>query len=95
MMASVHLLEETKRAEFQSRLKRIEGQSRGIQRMIDEGRDCLAVIDQVAAAKAAMNALSVDMIETFAMYCLRNPGEFPNAEAAVEHAVKAIVRSGR
>lgn len=94
-MASVHQLSEERRAEFQGRLKRIEGQTRGIQRMIDEGRDCLAIIDQVAAAKAAMNALSVDMIEAFAMYCLRNPDEFASPEGAVEQAVKALARSGR
>ena len=94
-MASVYQLDAEKREELQNRLKRIEGQTRGIQRMIDEGRDCLAIIDQVAAAKAAMNALSVDLIETFAMYCLRHPDEFSSTEGAVEQAVKAIVRSGR
>jgi DNA-binding FrmR family transcriptional regulator len=94
-MASVYQLDEVKREDLQNRLKRIEGQTRGIQRMIDEGRDCLAIIDQVAAAKAAMNALSVDLIETFAMYCLRHPDEFSSTEGAVEQAVKAIVRSGR
>jgi DNA-binding FrmR family transcriptional regulator len=94
-MASVHQLDPKKREELQNRLKRIEGQARGIQRMIEEGRDCLAIIDQVAAAKAAMNSLSVDLIETFAMYCLRHPEEFSSAEGAVEQAVKAIVRSGR
>ena len=94
-MASVHQLEAKKRDELQSRLKRIEGQTRGIQRMIEEGRDCLDIIDQMAAAKAAMNGLSADMIEAFATYCLRNPDRFDSADDAVEQAIKAVVRSGR
>lgn len=94
-MASVHQLGERKRDELQSRLKRIEGQTRGIQRMIEDGRDCLEIIDQMSAAKAAMNALSADMIEAFAIYCLKNPDQFPSADGAVEEAIKAIVRSGR
>jgi DNA-binding FrmR family transcriptional regulator len=94
-MASVHDLDERKRAEFQGRLRRIEGQTRGIQRMIDEGRECLEIIDQLAAVKAAANALSVDMVETFALYCLRNPNDFNSAEGAVEQAVMVLIRGGR
>jgi DNA-binding FrmR family transcriptional regulator len=94
-MASVHNLEASKRAEFQARLRRIEGQTRGIQRMIDDGRECLEIIDQLAAVKAAVNGLSVDMVETFALYCLNNPDEFESERDAVEQAVKALVRGGR
>ncbi|MCC7023766.1 MAG: metal-sensitive transcriptional regulator [Thermomicrobiales bacterium] len=95
MSPSVSQLDQESRDQFQQRLKRIEGQARGIQRMIDEGRDCVAIIDQIAAARAAMNSLSADMIETFALYCLNHPDDFATNEAAVAQAVKAIVRSGR
>jgi DNA-binding FrmR family transcriptional regulator len=95
MSPSVSQLDQESRDEFQQRLKRIEGQARGVQRMIDEGRDCVAIIDQIAAARAAMNSLSADMIETFALYCLNNADDFATNEAAVAQAVKAIVRSGR
>jgi DNA-binding FrmR family transcriptional regulator len=94
-MASVHELDERKRAEFQGRLRRIEGQARGIQRMIDDGRECLEIIDQLAAVKAALNALGVDMVETFALYCLQNPNGFATPQDAVEQAVKSLVRGGR
>lgn len=94
-MASVHELDAAKREAFQARLKRIEGQSRGIQRMIDDGRDCLEIIDQLAAVKAAVNAVSVDMVETFALHCLRHPDRFASQQGAVEHAVKALVRGAR
>ena len=94
-MASVHELDPAIRAEFQGRLRRIEGQSRGIQRMIDDGRDCLEIIDQLSAVKAAVNALNVEMVGAFAIHCLRNPEQFTSNEVAVEQAVKALTRAGR
>jgi DNA-binding FrmR family transcriptional regulator len=94
-VASVHELDAAKREEFQNRLKRIEGQSKGVQRMIEEGRDCLDIIDQLTAVKAAVNALSVDMVEAFALYCLSNPDEFATQQSAIEQAVKALVRGSR
>jgi DNA-binding FrmR family transcriptional regulator len=94
-MPSVHELDPGKRAEYQNRLRRIEGQAKGIQRMIDEGRDCLDIIDQLASVKAAVSGLSVDMVETFALHCLRNPSRFENEQEAVAQAVKALARTGR
>ena len=94
-MASINELDEGKRLEFQQRLRRIEGQSKGIQRMIDDGRDCVEILDQLAAVKAAVSGLSVDMLETFALYCLRHPDEFASKEEAVQQAVRALARSGR
>ena len=94
-MASVHELDEGKRVEFQNRLRRIEGQTKGIQRMIDDGRDCLDILDQLASAKAALNGLSLDMVESFALYCLQNPQQFSGSDEAVRQAVKALARAGR
>lgn len=94
-MASIHELDAGKRLEFQQRLRRIEGQAKGVQRMIDDGRECLEILDQLAAVKAAVNGLSVDMLETFALYCLRNPDQFASSEDAVKHAVRALARSNR
>ena len=94
-MASVHNLDAETRDAFQTRLRRIEGQARGIQRMIDEGRDCLDIIDQLSSVKAAVSGLSVDMVETFALYCLGNPDEFASSQEAVAQAVRALARGGR
>jgi DNA-binding FrmR family transcriptional regulator len=94
-MASIRNLPEAERTDLIDRLKRIEGQAKGIRRMVEEGRDCLDVMDQLAAVKAAVNALSVELLEAFALRCLQHPEEFPSAHAAVEQAVKALVRAGR
>lgn len=94
-MPSVHNLPADERADMIARLKRVEGQAKGIQRMIEEGRDCVDVINQLAAVRAAVTALGGEMLEVFALHCLRHPEEFGSPEKAVEEAVRAIVRSGR
>ena len=94
-MASIHNLSEAERADIVDRLKRIEGQAKGIQRMVEEGRDCLDVLNQLAAVRAAANALSGELLEAFALRCLQHPEEFASPQEAVEQAVRALVRSGR
>jgi len=86
---------ETQRADILGRLQRIEGQARGIQKMIEDGRECVDVLNQVAAVKAAVNALSGQMLETFALHCLRNPDQFPMPEDAITQVVQTLVRAGR
>jgi len=94
-VASVHNLPAEERAEIIDRLKKIEGQTRGIQRMVEEGRDCVEIINQLAAVRAAVNGLSGHLLEAFALRCLRHPEEFDSPQEAIEQAVRALVRSGR
>jgi DNA-binding FrmR family transcriptional regulator len=54
-----------------TRLKSIEGQARGIQRMLEEGRDCQTILDQLAALRAASHAVTMLALERFAASCLR------------------------
>ena len=61
-MASISELPTNARADLTARLKRIEGQARGIQKMLEDGRDCSDVINQISAIKAATNALSVEAL---------------------------------
>lgn len=94
-MPSIHNLPAEERADMIARLKRIEGQAKGIQKMIEEGRDCVDVLNQIAAVRAAVTALSGEMLEAFALRCLRHPEDFASPEQAVEQAVQALVRGGR
>jgi CsoR family transcriptional regulator, copper-sensing transcriptional repressor len=54
-----------------TRLKSIEGQARGIQRMLEEGRDCQAIIDQLAALRAASHAATMQALQRFAANCMK------------------------
>jgi DNA-binding FrmR family transcriptional regulator len=49
-------------------------------------------MNQIAAVKAAVTALSGEMLEAFAVHCLRHPEQFSSPEQAVEEAVRAVVR---
>ena len=57
--------EETKRG-LQARLKRIEGQTRGIQKMLDEDRDCRDILQQLNAAHAAIERATAEFVRAYA-----------------------------
>lgn len=94
-MPSVSRLDPEARASLVARLKRIEGQARGIRQMIDDDRDCTAVLDQIASIKAAINGLSGEAAESFALFCLANPDQFDSPEDAVSQMVRTVIRAGR
>jgi CsoR family transcriptional regulator, copper-sensing transcriptional repressor len=79
------------RAELTTRLKSIEGQARGIQRMLDEGRDCQAIVDQLTALRAASHAATMQALKRFAAHCLRE--ERP--EAVLAHFVEVVAKLTR
>ena len=54
------------------RLRRIEGQARGIQKMIDEERDCREILQQLAAIRSAVQGASLTFIQEAACDCVTN-----------------------
>ena len=77
------------------RLRRIEGQARGVQKMIEEERDCSAVLDQIASIKAAVNGLSAEAVELYALHCLAHPDQFDSPDDAVRQMVRTMLRAGK
>ena len=72
-------LEPETQAELIRRMRRIEGQTQGIQRMLAEGRDCREVLNQLASIRAATRSVSVELAKHYAISCLeggtcRDPG---------------------
>jgi DNA-binding FrmR family transcriptional regulator len=53
------------------RLRRVEGQVKGVQRMLEEERDCAEIIQQIAAARSALDRVALDLISTGLEQCLR------------------------
>lgn len=76
-----------------TRLKSIEGQARGIQRMLSEGRDCREVLDQLAALRAASHAVNMQAIEAFALQCLRESPDAP--EQVIAQFLAAVSKLAR
>jgi DNA-binding FrmR family transcriptional regulator len=76
------------------RLRRIEGQVRGLQRMVENEAYCIDVLTQVAAATKALQAVALELLEDHLSHCVadatRVGGE--EAEAKVREASDAIAR---
>jgi DNA-binding FrmR family transcriptional regulator len=56
--------------EITNRLKRIEGQIRGLQRMVDDRRDCEAILTQLMAARAALDQVGLIVADNFVQECV-------------------------
>ncbi len=59
------------------RLRRIEGQARGVQRMIDEDRGCHEILHQLTAIRSAAYQVSLMLARDYAGQCLRGDGDEP------------------
>ena len=84
-----HLPEETQR--IQNRLRRIEGQLRGIQTRIDEGRDCASVLNQVLAARAGMSQVAKQVIAASMKACLVD-AEGKTSDQIIDEAIAIFER---
>ena len=54
----------------QKRLRRVEGQVRGIQRMVDEDRYCIEILEQVSAATKALQSVALGLLEEHLAHCV-------------------------
>lgn len=75
-----------------NRLRRIEGQVRGLQRMIEEGKDCEAVLTQLAAVKAALDRVGIHLISHRMKECLDAGARTDIDEAAMEQAFEIFLK---
>jgi DNA-binding FrmR family transcriptional regulator len=60
-------------ADLTVRLKRIEGQVRGVQKMVEEERDCSDILQQMTAIRSAMHQASLLLARSYAARCLMEP----------------------
>jgi DNA-binding FrmR family transcriptional regulator len=80
------------RAAIQHRLRRAEGQLRGIQRMIDEGADCLAVASQLGAVRRALDSASEQLALCVIEQALGHQrGRPPGDHAAADPSVASVI----
>jgi CsoR family transcriptional regulator, copper-sensing transcriptional repressor len=71
---------------LQRRLRRVGGQVRGIERMVDEERYCVEILDQIAAARTALEQVGIRLLENHARHCV---GE---GQAGVDELMAAVER---
>jgi DNA-binding FrmR family transcriptional regulator len=86
-------IDATTKAAISARLRSIEGQARGIERMLEEDRNCLEIIDQLAALRGATQAVCLQALEVFAAHCLGKHGA--DGEQVLAQILSAISRLTR
>jgi len=77
------------------RLNRIEGQVRGIGRMIDEDRYCIDVLTQVSAVQSALDALALQLLEHHLHGCVQHAVRSGEGDRAMEEALGVIRKFAR
>ncbi|MBM9458426.1 metal-sensitive transcriptional regulator [Nocardioides sp. zg-536] len=80
--------------DYLKRLRRIEGQARGLQRMVEEEKYCIDILTQVAAMTRALESFSLGLLEEHLSHCVVGAARAGDAEARekVDEAMAAIAR---
>ncbi|HLW49014.1 MAG TPA: metal-sensing transcriptional repressor [bacterium] len=91
-MVATLRLDKTVQAALQSRLRRIQGQIAGLGRMLEDGRECSEIAQQVAAARAALDRVAIDLVAAGLERCVRMELDgTPQAAAALERLKKTFL----
>ena len=89
-MAANSTLYADSKEDIMRRLKKIEGQVKGIQRMVGEDKYCVDVLVQVAAVRAALNRVGMIVFEKHSRTCMQNAVKSSDQEAAIEELVGVL-----
>ena len=81
------------KAQLVRRLSRIEGQVRGIARMIEREEYCVDILQQTAALRAALDAVSIMILEDHVQGCVRSAAERGEADMYVDEIVDVVRRT--
>lgn len=83
------------KSEMVRRLRRIEGQTRGVQKMLEEERGCAEILHQLTAINEAVRSVSLMLAEEYAMECLQTSAKRGKSRQAVSDMLDAIARVPR
>ena len=89
--ASDLITDESERKRILNRLRRLEGQIRGLQSMIESGKDCEAVLTQIMAAKSALNQVGLHIIGHSMKTCLVDDS-ITDRDELVDEAIKVFLK---
>jgi len=75
------------------RLNRVEGQVRGINKMVQDDKYCIAIMTQIAAVQSALDQVALELLTEHTRHCLTNAKAGPGSkDEKVEELVKAVGR---
>lgn len=73
-----------------NRLKRIEGQVRGVQQMVENDRYCVDILHQISAIQAAMSKVALVLLENHTHHCLANAIKENNGDEAIKELMEVM-----
>lgn len=84
----------TDKAKYLNRMKRIEGQARGISRMVEEEKYCIDILTQVSALTNALQAVALGLVDDHLKHCVLDAARAggDEADAKIKEATDAIAR---
>lgn len=78
--------------ELQTRLRKIEGQVRGLQRMVEQDQYCIDVLTQVNSVVAALRAVGMGLLDDHVRHCVRESLASGNGDEKVDELLAAVAR---
>ena len=78
--------------DLQDRLRRIEGQVRGLQRMVEEDTYCIDILTQLNSVNAALKAVGMGLLDAHVRHCVRESIEQGEGDEKVEELMAAVGR---
>lgn len=82
----------SKKATLTARLNRIEGQVRGINKMVQDDKYCIDILTQIAAVQSALDKVGLELLSEHTRRCLTNDAVGSSQDEKVEELVKAVSR---
>lgn len=79
-------------ADLTRRLRRVEGQVRGVQQMLADGRDCRDIVTQLSAASKALDQAGFLLVASGLTWCIGNPKESAAAGYAIEDVQRMFMK---
>ena len=78
--------------DLQDRLRRIEGQVRGLQKMVDEDKYCIDILTQLSSIQAALRAVGMGLLDDHVRHCVRDSLEHGEGDQKIEELMLAVGR---
>ena len=86
------IADDAERKKILNRLRRLEGQIRGLQTMIEAGQDCDAVLTQVMAAKSALNQVGLHVVGHAMKRCMIDDDPAITRDEVIDEAIKVFLK---
>jgi CsoR family transcriptional regulator, copper-sensing transcriptional repressor len=80
------------RDQLQNRLRRIEGQVRGVERMVEDDRYCIDILTQISAIQAALDKVALGLLDDHARHCVIGGASDDSPEELTNELMAAVAR---